>query len=88
MRSFKDKNIHNQQVDYNSDGLSDLTNSNDNSDINKQKNSKTWVGIFKSMGGNFPGGSLIVGNFLGGSFPDTVRQSDYLKVQPFFEVRY
>ena len=27
--------------------------------------------MLKSMGGNFPGGSLMVGNFTGGSFPDT-----------------
>ena len=61
MRNFKDKNIQNQQVDYSSDRLSYLTNNNDNGYINKQKNEKTWVGIFKNMGGNFPGG-----NFLGG----------------------
>ena len=28
---------------------------------------KPWVGIFKNMSGNIPGG-----NFLGGSFPDTI----------------
>ena len=61
MRNFKDKNIQNQQVDYSSDRLSYLTSNNDNGYINKQKNEKTWVGIFKNMGGNFPGG-----NFLGG----------------------
>ena len=39
---------------------------------------KTRMGIFKIMGGNIPGGSLIDGNFppggnfLGGSFLDTV----------------
>ena len=38
MKSFKDKNIQNQQVDYNSDRLSNLTSNNDNGDINKQKN--------------------------------------------------
>ena len=54
MRSFKDKNIQNQQVDYNSDRLSNLTSNNDNGDINKQKNKKrgweylkTWVEIFQ-----------------------------------------
>ena len=36
MKSFKDKNIQNQQVDYNSDRLSNLTSNNDNSDINKK----------------------------------------------------
>ena len=36
MRSFKDKNIQNQQVDYNSDQSSNLTSNNDNGDINKQ----------------------------------------------------
>ena len=36
MRSFKDKNIQNQQLDYNSDRLSNLTSNNDNGDINKQ----------------------------------------------------
>ena len=52
------------------------------------KNSKTWLGIFKNMGGNIPGGdflgwnlrgeggftrgSLIGGNFPGVSFPDTM----------------
>ena len=38
IRSFKDKFIQNQQVEYNSDRLSDLNSSNDNCDINKQKN--------------------------------------------------
>ena len=59
-RNFKDKNIHNQQVDYDSDGLL----KNDNGDINKEKNLKTWMGIFKNMAGNFPGE-----NFLGGNIP-------------------
>ena len=36
MRSFKDKNIQNKQLDYNSDRLSNLTSNNDNGDINKQ----------------------------------------------------
>ena len=36
MRSFRDKNIQNQQLDYNSDRLSNLASSNDNGDINKQ----------------------------------------------------
>ena len=36
MRSFKDKNIQNQQLDYNSDRLSNLPSNNDNGDINKQ----------------------------------------------------
>ena len=50
--------------------------------MKKTKNLKTWMGIFKIMGGNipggnfmggnFPGGSLMGGNFPGGSFPDTV----------------
>ena len=45
--------------------------------MKKTKNLKTWMGIFKNMGGNipggnFPGGSLMGGNFPGGSFPDTV----------------
>ena len=38
MRNFKDKNIQNQQVDHNSDGLSNLTSNNVKGDINKQKN--------------------------------------------------
>ena len=36
MRSFKDKNIQNQQLDYNSDRLSNLASNIDNGDINKQ----------------------------------------------------
>ena len=28
--------------------------------------------IFKSMGGNIPGGIFLGGNFSGGSFPDTL----------------
>ena len=45
--------------------------------MKKTKNLKTWMGIFKNMGGNipggnFPGGSLMGGNFPGRSFPDTV----------------
>ena len=73
MRSFKDKGIQNQQVDYNSDRLSNLTSNNDNGDINKQKNSKTWVGIlFKNMGGNFPGGNSLYGNFPGRNSPEGV----------------
>ena len=53
--------------------------------MKKTKKLKTWVGIFKNMGGNIPGGnflgenfqgwnfpcgSLMGGNFPGGSFPD------------------
>ena len=50
--------------------------------MKKQKILKTWVGIFKNMGGNIPsgdflsgnspGGNLIDGNFPGSSFPDTI----------------
>ena len=50
--------------------------------MKKTKNLKTWMGIFKNMGGNipggnfmggnFPGGSLMGGNFPGGSFLDTI----------------
>ena len=50
--------------------------------MKKTKNLKTWMGIFKNMGGNipggnflggnFPGGSFMGGNFPGGSFPDKV----------------
>ena len=72
MRSFKDKNIQNQQVDYNSDRLSNLTSSNDNGDINKQKKLKTWVGIFKNMGGNFPSGNCLGVNFPGGIYQGEV----------------
>ena len=87
MRSSKDKNIQNQKVDYHSDRLSNLISNNDNGDIDKEKNFKTWVGIFKNMGRNFParnflggnfrsrnspGGKLIGWNFSGESFPDTV----------------
>ena len=46
MKSFKGKVIQNQQVDYNSDRLSNLTSNDVNDDINKQKNK------IKSMGGN------------------------------------
>ena len=61
-----------------------LSNINDDGDNNEKiKNLKTWVGIFKNIGGNIPGGSflggsfpgggtLIGGNFPGRSFPDTV----------------
>ena len=42
-----------------------LSNINDDGYNNeKTKNLKTWVGIFKNIGRNIPGGS-----FLGGSFP-------------------
>ena len=42
-----------------------LSNINDDGDNKeKTKNLKTWVGIFKNIGRNIPGGS-----FLGGSFP-------------------
>ena len=71
MGSFRDKNIHNQQVDRNSDRLSNLTINNDNGDINKQKNLKTWVrnfqvgifwvGIFRGVIHN--GGVWLVGIF-------------------------
>ena len=55
--------------------------------MKKQKQLKSRVGMFKSMGGsipggnflglnfpggNFPGESLVGGNFPGGSFPDIV----------------
>ena len=87
MRSSKDKNIQNQKVDYHSNRLSNLTSNNDNGDIDKEKKLKTWVGIFKNMGRNFPaqnflggnfrsrnspGRELIGGKFPGESFPDTV----------------
>ena len=46
----------------------------------KKKKKKTWVEIFKNMGGNIPGGNfqgsnssggnLIAGIFPGGSFPN------------------
>ena len=44
--------------------------------IMKKQNLKIRVGMFKNMGGNFPGGSfpgwsLMGGNFPGASFPDT-----------------
>ena len=54
--------------------------------MKKQKNQKTWVGIFENMdvnisggnflggnfyGGNSPGGSLIGGNFQGGGISKT-----------------
>ena len=65
MRSFKDRNIQNQQVDYNSDRLSNLTSNNDYVTVTSiNKKIKMWVGIFKEIGGNFPGV-----NFLGGNFP-------------------
>ena len=40
----------------------------------KKKNWKTWVDIFKNMGGNIPGGSFLGRNFpevslIGGHFP-------------------
>ena len=66
MRSVKDKNIRNQQVDYNRERLSNLTSNNDNGDFNKQKNLKAWVGIFKNIDENFPGGNFLDGNFPGG----------------------
>ena len=50
--------------------------------MKKQTKLKTWVGIFKDMGGNIPGGNFLGGNSLGGSsigrnflgrsFPETV----------------
>ena len=40
MRRFKDKNIPKQQVDYNSDRLSNLTSNNDIGDIINKKNKK------------------------------------------------
>ena len=37
--------------------------------MKKKKKFKTWVGIFKNMGGNIPGGNFLDGNFPGGNFP-------------------
>ena len=37
--------------------------------MKKKKIIKTWVGIFKNMGGNIPGGNFLGGNFPGGNFP-------------------
>ena len=59
MKSFKDKNIQNQQLDYNSGPLSNFTSNNDdigsNGDINKQKIKKhEWA--FCGERGNLPGG--------------------------------
>ena len=78
MRSFKDKNIQNQQLDYNSDRLSNLASNNDNGDINKQTKlkwrrwvkifKKTWVGIFKNIDGNFSEGNHHEGVWLVGIF--------------------
>ena len=49
--------------------------------MKKTKKLKTWVGIFKNMGGNIPGGNFLGEKFrgwnfpgvslMGGSFPDT-----------------
>ena len=59
------------------------SNINDSGDNNEKKNKNyhTWMGTFKNIGGNIPGGnildgnfpegSLIDGNFLNGIFPDT-----------------
>ena len=73
MRSFKDKNIQNQQVDHNKTSI------NDNGDINKQKKNlggylKTWMGIFQVgiFRGEFTRGSLIGGNFPGGNLPGRI----------------
>ena len=46
--------------------------SDDGDNNEKTKNQKTLVGMFKNMGGNFPGGTLMSENFPGDSFPDTV----------------
>ena len=46
-----------------------LSNTSDNN--NEKTEKKTREGLIKNMGGNFPGGSLIGWNFLGGSVPDT-----------------
>ena len=52
--------------------------------MKKQKNLKTRVGMFKNMGGNIPGG-----NFLGGSFPDTVKIVAFsTKVCPRFSKKF
>ena len=46
-----------------------LSNINDDGDNNEKiKNLKTWVGIFKNIGGNIPGGSFLGGSFPGGIF--------------------
>ena len=43
-----------------------LSNINDDGDNNEKiKNLKTWVGIFKNIGGNIPGGSFPGGIFRG-----------------------
>ena len=36
--------------------------------MKKTKNLKTWVGIFKNMDGNIPGGNFMGGNIPGGNF--------------------
>ena len=42
--------------------------------MKKQKKIKTRVGMFKSIGGNIPGGNFLGGNLPGGNFPDTANQ--------------
>ena len=66
-------------MDYNSDLLSNLGRQ---ATIFLIHDFKTRVGMFIIMGGNIPGGTLLVGNFpdgsfmggdfSGGSFPDTI----------------
>ena len=64
-------------MDYNSDLLSNLGRK---ATIFLIHDFKTRVGMFIIMGGNIPGGTLLVGNFPdgnfprggGGSFPDTI----------------
>ena len=46
-----------------------LSNINDDGDNNeKTKNLKTRLGIFKNMGGNFPGRNIPGGSLMGGDF--------------------
>ena len=73
-------------MDYNSDLLSNLGRQ---ATIFLIHDLKTRVGMFKNIGGNIPGGSLMGGNFPrgslmgenfpGGSFPDTVLNKYFIK---------
>ena len=49
-----------------------VSNINDTGNNEKTKNLKTRLGMFENMGRNIPGSNFLVGNFPGGSFPDTV----------------
>ena len=64
-----------------------LSNINDDGD-NNEKNLKTWVGIFKKMGGNVLGGNFLGGNFPGVNFPRGSLMGENFCEWEFFRVGF